>query len=130
MINEAESNRTTDLALREAIDARNELDAAAYQVERRLDDLGDAAPEHERARAQLLIDEARTAVKEEAPVDRSRSLTSELQQIFAALAAHAAGPGGAGAGAGAQPGAAPGQGPEGGSPGGDDDVIDADFDKT
>ena len=130
MINEAESNRTTDLALREAIDARNELDAAAYQVERRLDDLGDAAPEHERARAQLLIDEARTAVKEEAPVDRSRSLASELQQIHAALAARAAGPGGAGGGAGAQPGAGPGQGPEGGSPGGDDDVIDADFDKT
>jgi molecular chaperone DnaK len=132
MINEAESNRTTDLALREAIDARNELDAAAYQVERRLDDLGDAAPEHERARAQLLIDEARTAVKEDAPVDRSRSLTSELQQLYAALAAHAAGPGGAGGGAGgdAQPGAAPGQGPEGGSPRGDDDVIDADFDKT
>ncbi|WP_329138418.1 molecular chaperone DnaK [Streptomyces sp. NBC_01476] len=128
MINEAESNRTSDLALREAIDARNELDAAAYQVERRLDDLGDAAPEHERARAQLLIDEARTAVKEEAPADRSRSLTSELQQIYAALATHAAGPGGAGGEA--QPGAAPGQGPEGGSPNGGDDVIDADFDKS
>ncbi|MDX6356190.1 MAG: molecular chaperone DnaK [Streptomyces sp.] len=128
MINEAESHRTSDLALREAIDARNELDAAAYQVERRLDDLGDAAPEHERARAQLLIQEARTAVKEEAPTERSRSLTSELQQIYAALAAHAAGPGGAGGEA--QPGAAPGQGPEGGSPRGDDDVIDADFDKS
>ncbi|WP_328380086.1 molecular chaperone DnaK [Streptomyces sp. NBC_01020] len=128
MINEAESHRTSDLALREAIDARNELDAAAYQVERRLDDLADAAPEHERARARLLIDEARTAVKEEAPAERSRSLTSELQQIHAALAAHAAGPGGAGGEA--QTGAAPGQGPEGGSPRGDDDVIDADFDKS
>ncbi|MBY8880716.1 molecular chaperone DnaK [Actinacidiphila acidipaludis] len=126
MINEAESNRVSDLALREAIDARNELDAAAYQVERRLDDLGDAAPEHERARARLLIDEARTAVKEEASAERSRDLASELQQIYAALAAHAGGPGEAGA----QPGGAPGQGPEGGSPGGDDDVIDADFDKS
>ncbi|WP_328460249.1 molecular chaperone DnaK [Streptomyces sp. NBC_00448] len=128
MINEAETNRSSDLALREAIDARNELDAAAYQVERRLDDLGDAAPEHERARAQLLVDEARTAVKEEAPAERSRSLTSELQQIHAALAAHAAGPGGAGGEA--QPGAAPGQGPERGSSSGDDEVIDADFDKS
>ncbi|WP_327070758.1 molecular chaperone DnaK [Kitasatospora sp. NBC_01302] len=124
MINEAESNRTSDLALREAIDARNELDTSAYQVERRLDDLGDAAPEHERARARLLIDEARTAVKEEAPADRARSLTSELQQIHAALAAHPTGP------AGAQPGAAPGQGPQSRSAGGDDDVIDADFDKS
>ncbi|SEG95696.1 molecular chaperone DnaK [Actinacidiphila yanglinensis] len=128
MIDEAESNRTSDLALREAIDARNELDAAAYQVERRLDDLGDAAPEHERARAQLLIDEARSAVKEEAPAERSRNLTSELQQIHAALAAHAAGSGG-GRGE-AEPGAAPGQGPEGGSSRGDDDVIDADFEKS
>ncbi|WP_329586005.1 molecular chaperone DnaK [Kitasatospora sp. NBC_01250] len=124
MINEAESNRTSDLALREAIDARNELDTSAYQVERRLDDLGDAAPEHERARARLLIDEARTAVKEEAPADRARSLTSELQQIHAALAAHPTGP------AGAQPGAAPGQGAQSRSAGGDDDVIDADFDKS
>jgi molecular chaperone DnaK len=129
MIDEAESNRAGDLALREAIDARNELDAAAYQVERRLDDLGDAAPEHERARARLLIDEARTAVKEEASAERSRSMTSELQQIHAALAAHTAGAGD-GAGGGAQPGAAPGQGPGGESPGGDDDVIDADFDKS
>lgn len=128
MINEAESNRTGDLALREAVDARNELDAAAYQVERQLDDLGDAAPEHERARAQLLIDEARTAVEEEAPAERSRSLTSELRQIHAALIAHAAGPGGPGGEA--HSGAAPGQGPGGGSPRGDDDVIDADFDKS
>jgi len=124
MISEAESNRTSDLALREAIDARNELDTSAYQVERRLDDLGDAAPEHERARARLLIDEARSAVKEEAPTDRARSLTSELQQIQAALAAHSTGPGGA------QAGAAPGQGPQSESPRGDDDVIDADFDKS
>jgi molecular chaperone DnaK len=130
MINEAESNRTSDLALREAIDARNELDAAAYQVERRLDDLGDAAPEHERARARLLVDEARSAVNEEAPADRARSLTSELQQIHAALAAHAAGPAGPAGPGGSQPGAAPGQGPEGESPEGDDDVIDADFDKS
>ncbi|SDM74977.1 molecular chaperone DnaK [Actinacidiphila guanduensis] len=128
MIDEAESNRAGDLALREAIDARNELDAAAYQVERRLDDLGDAAPEHERARARLLIDEARTAIKEEAPAERSRNLTSELQQIHAALSAHTAGAGD-GAGGGAQPGAAPGQGAGGESPG-DDDVIDADFDKS
>ena len=130
MIQEAEANRISDQALREAVDARNELDAAAYQVERRLDELGDAAPEHERARAQLLVEEARTAVKEEASVDRARGLSSELQQVHAALGARAAGsaqPGGAGSGDGA-----PG-GPSSGTPGGtsgDDDVIDADFDRS
>ncbi|MFF1418151.1 molecular chaperone DnaK [Streptomyces sp. NPDC058280] len=125
MIAEADRNRTSDQALREAVDARNELDAAAYQVERRLSDLGDAAPQHERARAELLIEEARTAVKEDAPVDRSRNLTSELQQVFAALASHS----GESAQPGAQPGPASGGTPSGKPSGGDDDVIDAEFDR-
>ncbi|MFF1956637.1 molecular chaperone DnaK [Streptomyces sp. NPDC058220] len=125
MIAEADRNRTSDQALREAVDARNELDAAAYQVERRLSDLGDAAPQHERARAELLIEEARTAVKEDAPVDRARNLTSELQQVFAALASHS----GESAQPGAQPGPASGGAPSGKPSGGDDDVIDAEFDR-
>ena len=123
MISEAERNRDSDQALREVVDARNELDAAAYQVERRLGELGDAAPQHERARAELLVEEARTAVKEEAPLDKSRSLTSELQQVFAALGAHSAGSAGPSAPSGEAPSSAP-------SGGGDDDVIDADFDRS
>ena len=123
MISEAERNRDSDQALREVVDARNELDAAAYQVERRLGELGDAAPQHERARAELLVEEARTAVKEEPPLDKSRSLTSELQQVFAALAAHSAGSAGPAAPTGEAPSSAP-------SGGGDDDVIDADFDRS
>ncbi|WP_432072222.1 molecular chaperone DnaK [Streptomyces wuyuanensis] len=124
MVREAERHRGEDTALREAVDARNELDAVAYQVERRLQELGDAAPPHEKARAQMLVGDARQAVQEEAPVDRTRSLTSELQQIHASLAAHQAGaPAGAAAGAGAGEGAPVGAG------GAEDDVIDADFDK-
>ncbi len=126
MVTEAERNREQDLQVRQVIDARNELDSLAYQVERRLGELGDAAPAHERARAEMLVNDARQAVKEEAPLDRIRSLTSELQQMAQALMARAAGPppngpagpepGGPGAGQ------APGQPPPGG-----DDVIDADF---
>ncbi|MFF8959529.1 molecular chaperone DnaK [Streptomyces sp. NPDC014894] len=129
MIDEAERNRGSDQALREAVDARNELDAAAYQVERRLGELGEAAPQHERARAGLLVDQARTAVKEEAPADRSRSLTSELQQMYAALSARSAE--GAGGPAPGSPESAGGPGGPG-SPGdsGDDDVIDAEFDRS
>ncbi|MFI2213944.1 molecular chaperone DnaK [Streptomyces sp. NPDC020141] len=129
MIGEAERNRGSDQALREAVDARNELDAAAYQVERRLGELGEAAPQHERARAELLVDQARTAVKEEAPADRSRSLTSELQQMYAALSARSAE--GAGGPAPGSPESAGGPGGPG-SPGdsGDDDVIDAEFDRS
>ena len=69
------------------VDARNELDAVAYQVERRLDELGDAVPTHEKARAEMLVADARQAVKEEAPLDRVRSLTAELQQVYHGLAA-------------------------------------------
>ncbi len=116
MIAEAERNRAEDQALREAIDARNELDSAAYQVERRLSELGDAAAPHERARAEMLITDARQAVQDAAPLGRSRELTGELQQVYQSLMA--ARPEGSGAGS------------EGGAPGPDDDVIDAEFDRS
>lgn len=90
MVQEAERNRGEDQALREAVDARNELDAIAYQVEKRLGELGDAAPAHEKARAEMLVSEAREAVKNEVGADKARPLTSELQQVFAGLAAHQA----------------------------------------
>jgi molecular chaperone DnaK len=121
MIRDAEQHSSEDARVRETIDARNELDSVAYQVERRLGELGDAVPEHERARAQMLVNDARQAIKEEAPIDRIRSLTAELQQVYAGLAAVAAagGPGGPGAPGG------PGGQPPGGGP--DEDVIDAEF---
>jgi molecular chaperone DnaK len=115
MVAEAERNRSEDRRLREGVDARNELDSIAYQVERRLAELGDAAPPHERSRAELLVTDAREAVKSEAPVDRVRSLTSELQQVFHGLAAHQ--------GVSGEAGGAPGGGA-------DDDVIDAEFDRS
>jgi molecular chaperone DnaK len=123
MVSDAEQHRADDRQLRELTDARNELDSAAYQVERRLGELGQAVPVHEKARAETLVADARQAIADQAPLDRLRALTSELQQVYQSLAA-AAGPG------------APGRGPSGtgpsgqGSPGqapGDDDVIDAEF---
>src|SRR6188472_714147 len=70
MIAEADRNRSEDQQLREEVDARNALDSIAYQVQRRLDDLGDAAPPHERARAEMLVTDARQAVADQAPTDR------------------------------------------------------------
>ena len=52
MIADAERHRDEDRRLRELTDARNELDSAAYQVERLLADLGDSVPVHEKARAE------------------------------------------------------------------------------
>jgi molecular chaperone DnaK len=123
MINDAERNRAEDQRLRQEIDARNELDSVAYQVERALNELGDRVPSHERSRAEMLVADARQAVREQAPLDRVRELTGELQQVFHSMQAAAGAGGGPGAGAGAPPGA--GGGAQPGSD--DDDVIDADF---
>jgi molecular chaperone DnaK len=121
MVADAERNRSEDQRLREAVDARNTLDSVAYQVERALADLGDNAPAHEKARAEMLVNEAREAVKSEAPLDRVRELTSELQQIQAGLGAARS------AGAGSR---APRSESSSGGSASDDDVIDADFDRA
>jgi molecular chaperone DnaK len=120
MVADAERHRSEDSRVRELVEARNQLDSVAYQVERRLADLGDAAPGHERARAQMLVDEARQAVKEEdAPLERLRSLAADLQQVYQGLGVAAQSTGG------------PDRSSEGSSQSAgeatDDDVIDAEF---
>jgi molecular chaperone DnaK len=115
MISESERNRADDQRLREEVDARNELDSIAYQVEKELNAGGDAIPAHERARAEMLITDAREAVKSAAPLDRVRELTSELRQVAAGLASNARVTAGAG---------------DTGSTAEDDDVVDADFDRA
>ncbi|WP_433379997.1 molecular chaperone DnaK [Streptosporangium sp. CA-115845] len=123
MVADAERHREEDQRMRQVIDARNELDSAAYQVEHRLAELGESVPVHEKARGEMLVNDAREAIKQEAPLDRVRSLTAELQQVYHSLGASASGASGPGA---------PGEGTSG-APGGragggrDDDVIDAEF---
>lgn len=87
MIKEAEQNRNDDQALRRAVDARNELDSAAYQVERALRELGESAPGHERARAEMLITQAREAVANNVSEQEAKDLTGELLQMAQSLAA-------------------------------------------
>src|SRR6201988_1303949 len=92
MIADAEQHRDEDRRLREVTDARNALDTAAYQVERLATERGDAVPVHEKARADNLVADARQALKDDrTPLDRLRSLTAELQQVYQSLAS--AGPG-------------------------------------
>jgi molecular chaperone DnaK len=113
MISDAEQHRDEDRRLREVTDARNELDAATYQVEHILAERGDSLPVHEKARAENLAADARQALKEDTPIDRLRTMTAELQQVAQIL--------------GASPGTVP---PEQEVPpprDSEDDVIDADF---
>ncbi|UZF48110.1 molecular chaperone DnaK [Rhodococcus rhodochrous] len=118
MLAEAERNRREDEELRKAVDARNALDSVAYQVERRLAELGDSAPPHEKARAEMLIADARKAVKDGAPPSEVEPLTSELQQLLYGLAAVQNGSDGYQAGG------------RDAASSDDDDVIDAEFDRS
>ncbi|MGW4720282.1 molecular chaperone DnaK [Nocardia sp. NPDC004260] len=119
MLAEAERNRAEDEALRKAVDARNALDSVAYQVERRLAELGDSAPPHEKARAEMLIADARKAVEDNAPPEKVEPLTSELQQLLYGLA-----PVQSGGGDGHQAGGGDTASSD------DDDVVDAEFDRS
>ena len=121
MVADAEAHRSEDAALRAQVDARNELDTVAYQVRRTLEDNAGAIPEHERARAELLLNDARTALEEQADIDRLRALTGEMHQLLQSLAASAR----AGATAGASAGSAERSSAESGDD--SDDVIDAEF---
>jgi molecular chaperone DnaK len=127
MIADAERHRDEDRRLRELTDARNELDTAAYQVEGLLAERGDSVPVHEKARAENLAADARQALKEETPLERLRTLSAELQQVYQSLSSAGPAPGGPGGQPGGGPGAGRG-GQPGAPPGGEgDDVIDAEF---
>jgi len=114
MVKDAEQHLEEDRRLRELTDARNQLDTMAYQVERVQAERGDSLPVHEKARAENAVTEARQALNDQAPLERMRTLTDELQQIYQILAAPPQGP-------------APEPESELPPRGDDDDVIDAEF---
>jgi len=129
IIRDAEQHAAEDKKRRELVEARNTADSLAYSVERTIKDMGDRVPPHERARAESLINDIRTALKDEStPLDRLRQLASDLQQVSHSLSsvaysqASAAGAGAAGTAGGGAPG-----GGGSGVGAGDDDVIDAEY---
>jgi molecular chaperone DnaK len=131
MIQDATQHAAEDKARRELVEARNTADSLAYSVERSIKDLGDRVPINERARAEALINEIRSALKDErTTLDRLRQLTSDLQQVSHSLASAAysqASAAGAGAGGPGVGGAGATGGGSGAGGGGSDDVIDAEY---
>ncbi|MBF7083804.1 molecular chaperone DnaK [Desulfallas sp. Bu1-1] len=130
MVREAEAHAAEDKKRREEVEARNEADTLAYQVERQLKDLGDKVPVHEKARIEQLLGDLRSALKENAPVDRIRTLSGDLRQAAYSLSQAAYGQAGAGAGgcAGGTCGGGTGTTGTGGNRR-DDDVVDAEFEE-
>ncbi|RKY20988.1 MAG: molecular chaperone DnaK, partial [Planctomycetota bacterium] len=125
MVREAQAHAEEDKRFKEEADARNNLDALAYQLERTIKEHGEKLDPKDKGEAEHLIDQAKKAVKENAPLEKVRSLTSDLQQMTSRIssALYQA------AGGGQQ---ASGQQPpqdDGGKGGKDDDVIDAEFEE-
>ena len=120
MIREAERYAAEDKRRKQEVEARNEADSLAYQVERQLKDLGDKIPVHEKGRIEQLLADLKAALKENAPVDRIRTLKEDLQQAAYNLSQNAY-----------QSAYQQGSGTTSGSTGkpADDDVIDAEFEE-
>ena len=125
MVADAQAHAGEDRQRREEIDARNELDSLAYQVDQLLSELQDRLPVNDKARAEQLVSDARQAIGEQAGLDRVRPLVADLQQMVhslpasasaSAAAAGGAGNGTSGNGAGTADGATE-----------DEEVVDAEF---
>jgi molecular chaperone DnaK len=120
MVADAQAHSDEDRKRRDEVDARNTADSMAYQVERQLRELGDAAPMNEKARVEQLIAQIRELVKSSSTdVARLRQLTSDLQQAGYGLSSGAR-----------QEGRPNGGGADERSGGSNDEVIDAEFKET
>jgi molecular chaperone DnaK len=134
MVREAKQHEAEDRRRKELADARNSADAAIYQVEKALRDLGDKVPAGDRSTIERTIEDLKVA-KEGSDAARIKQLVERLQQasyaigqqMYAQQQAAAGGPP-PGPGAGPQPGGPQPGGPQpGGDGSGDDDVVDAEF---
>ncbi|GAA5188302.1 molecular chaperone DnaK [Rugosimonospora acidiphila] len=85
MVTDANRNRDEDGRMRRLIDMRNELESVAYLVERRLDELEDDVPVHEKARSETLLAQARQAMEDQAPLEQIESMNTELREIAKGL---------------------------------------------
>ncbi|MDW7656987.1 MAG: molecular chaperone DnaK [Bacillota bacterium] len=80
MVSDAETHAAEDKLRRQEVEARNSADSVVYQVQRQMNESGDKLPVHEKSRIEQLLSEIRQALTDNAPVDRIRSLTSDLTQ--------------------------------------------------
>lgn len=131
MVKESEQHAEEDKELREAVEAKNQGDAAVYQTEKLLKENEEKISADSKARIESAIERIKEALKKE-DVSEIKSATEDLnqawhsvsQEMYQQATAAGAGPQGApGPDAGAQappPGAEEGPAPEG-------EVIDAEF---
>ncbi|MGI6252252.1 MAG: molecular chaperone DnaK [Aminivibrio sp.] len=112
MIREAQEHSSEDRKKKEMAEARNELEASVYQLEKTLEQSAAGAPENEKARARSLIDEGKEALaNHDASLESLKVAASDVKQMIQILSSSAQG-------ADPQPAS---------SARNDDDVVDAEF---
>ncbi|NLA91728.1 MAG: molecular chaperone DnaK [Synergistaceae bacterium] len=112
MIREAQEHSSEDRKKKEMAEARNELEASVYQLEKPLEQSAAGAPENEKARARSLIDEGKEALaNHDASLESLKVAASDVKQMIQILSSSAQG-------ADPQPAS---------SARNDDDVVDAEF---
>ncbi len=135
MVKDAEAHADEDKKKREAIEARNQLDALIYQTEKTLKDVGDKLSAEEKGKVNVALEEAKKSL-ESLEADKikaaAENLTKASHQLSEEMYKRAAAQAGATAGADATNGAgAAGAGATNGSAkSGKDDVVDADFEEV
>ena len=117
-VKEAEENADADRLRREAVDARNLAESAAYQADKLIEEHGERLPEDVKSDIQSKTSEVRTVLADEnTDADRVKTASEALQQAMMAAGQHIH----AGAAAGAAPGGDEGQQPP------DDDTVEGRF---
>ncbi len=125
LVKDAESHSSEDKKRREAIEAKNGLDALVYSTEKLVEESGDKVPDSEKEAVRTAVAEAKKVLETSAgDAEALKKAAQDLQKASykIAEALYKAAPAGAPGGGGSDDGAAPG-GPTTSKPA--DDVIDA-----
>ncbi len=131
MVEQAHKHEAEDRRQRELVDARNEADALAYQMEKTLREAAEKVSDADRQAIEGKIQELRQAMQSD-DVARIRRSIEELKQASYAMSQQMYGQEQAGPQAGYQPGSGPGPGATGPGPSagpseGDEGVVDGEF---
>jgi molecular chaperone DnaK len=130
MAREAEAHAAEDRSKREEIEAKNQLDATTYNLERMLREQGDKISPSDRGELENAIADARRALdsNDKRTMDQARERLTQVSHRVAEQMYRATQPQGAAAGPSAETGTGPGPAPTGeGQAKKDEGVVDAEY---
>jgi molecular chaperone DnaK len=122
MVNEAEQHAAEDQSRREEVEARNQADTLAYQVEKQVKEFGDKIDAETKAKIDAAVQRVREALKG-TDVAEIKASTEALQQLFHGATQQMYQSAAGGEAGGGQPGGGEGEGKGKGK----QDSVDADF---